>query len=459
MTPAAPPKLGWRWLEWAFALAIALLIMRAFWWVWTWGYLPQPFFFEASDTYMDWFNTAYWARDSGPYDSWGTLYPPLSFVVLRLLGKGSCYVGAEGLTSRDCDWIGIVAIHGIYVLNTVLIATVFRKLDPRTAVPRSFALAAGMPMLYALDRGNILLLCFTCMLLGYGPLIKSARLRWLFAGMAVNFKVYLIGPIAAQLLRRRWRWFEGALIAAIAVYVATYGILGSGTPMEVYRNIIDFSEGWAAGSITDVWYSATYKPLISLLDGNFPITALIGSRLVEYGLLFVRSAMLAGQLAIVLAAIATWLRPEVVPPFRVAFLGTTIALISSEAGGYTHILAILFVFMERWRGIARPLAIICCYLLCLPGDIVLADFPYLVRESYLTGGMVEIHFGFGLGMAARPGLLIIAAVALSAATIHDVWHDIRVQGWKGRWRFRGDAPVLPGVARPEFPQTKPTPEV
>jgi hypothetical protein len=449
MTAAAPPKSGWRWLEWAFAIATLTLIGRALWFLQEWGYLPQPFFFEPSDTYMDWFNTAYWAHDPGPYDTWGTLYPPLSFVILRLLGIPHCYAGAEGLPARDCDWVGIVVIHGFFVINAILIALTYMKIDRTTAAQRSIALAAGMPMLYALDRGNILLLCFTCMLLAYGPLLHKTRWRWLFAGLAVNFKVYLIAPIAAQLLRRRWVWFEGAMIAAVLIYVATYLILGSGTPMEIYRNIRDFTEGWVAANATDIWYAATYKPLLSLLSGNFPLSSLIGSDMVEGGLIVLPALVHLGQAAIVLAAIATWLRPEVVPPHRVAFLGTAMALISSEAGGYTYILGILLVFMERWRGVARPLAILCCYLLCLPGDIPLGQFATLYRESFLTSAQVEVKLSVGLGMILRPGLLLIATMALSSATIHDVWIDIRDQGWKTRWRFRRDARLLPTAERPE----------
>ncbi|WP_371431974.1 hypothetical protein [Novosphingobium sp.] len=433
MKEAVPARLPGRWLEYLLALAILVLLGRAMWWVYAYGQLPQPFFYDPTDTFMDWFNTAYWARDTGPYDSWGALYPPLSFVVLRLLGDSACYADGAGLETRACDWIGLVAIHAIYLLNLVLIAKTYLKIDRRTALPRAIALSAGLPMLFALERGNLLLLCFTCMLLSFGPLLKSARLRWLFAGLAVNFKVYLIGAVLAPIIRRRWLWAEGALLATIGVYLVTYGILGAGTPFEIYDNIVSYAQGSVSPQVTDIWYSVTYLPLISLLQGqNFPITNLIGSQLVETGLVLLPILIRTGQAAVLLAVVASWLRPEMVPPFRLAFFGTVLALISSEAGGYTQILAILFVFMERWRGIARPLAILCSYILCLPGDIALTPLPPLFGDSYLTNQPVEIHIDVGLGMFLRPGLLIIIAIALSAATIHDVWADIRVQGWKHR---------------------------
>lgn len=449
MTVAARPRSRWLWLEYAFAIGVLALIAKAMASVLIDGYLPQPFFYEPSDTYMDWFNSAYWARDPNVYDSWRTIYPPLSFVVLRLLGKGSCYAGAEGLTSRDCDWVGLVVLHAIFVLNIVLVALTFRKIDTRTAIPRAIALSSGLPMLYALERGNILLLCFTAVLLAFGPLLKSARLRWLFAGIAVNFKIYLIATIAVQLLRRRWLWCEGAIIATLLVYLLSYGLLGAGTPSEIMRNISDYSSGYIAAQVLDVWYSLTYQPLISLLQGEvFPVTGIVGSRLAEIGLIVLPLLVRVGQASILAAAVATWLRPEVVPPYRVAFLGTALAAISSEAGGYTQMMVMLFVFMEPWRGRARPIALIACYILCLPGEIITGSVPPLIRESYLGGRQVEMQFGVGLGMFLRPGLVILVAVSLSMATIHDVWADIRQQGWKGRWRYRRDWPMLPWIARP-----------
>ncbi|WP_126001212.1 hypothetical protein [Sphingomonas sp. ABOLE] len=435
-------------------LFVLLLIGRAMLSLYFNGYMPQPFFYEVHDTYMDWFNTAYWAHDPGMYDNWATIYPPLSFVVLRIVGIGKCYTsGVDSPDLRLCDWVGIAAIHGLFILNIILTALVFKKIDRRTAMPRAIAVSAGMPMLYAVDRGNIILLCYTVFLLAFGPLVRSARIRWFCAGLAVNFKVYLIAAILAQLLRRRWLWVEGALIAVILIYVATFAIIGAGTPGEIIFNITSYATNFVSGNILDVWYSVTYQPLINLFQGmGFPINIFLGSRVADVGLVVFPAVTRLGQLSIALAAVATWLRPEVVPVHRTVFLGTALALISSEAGGYTQIMILLLVMMEPWRGVARPVAIITCYVLALPGDIIVSYVPPMVRESFLAGGArVEVNLGVGLGMFLRPALLVLVSVSLSAATIADVWRDIKAQGWKNRWRYRRDWPLLPGVTRPERP--------
>lgn len=326
----APSRLGW-WTEMLFALAILGLLVRVAYLFDQNGYLPQPFFYEPSDTFMDWFNTAYWARDPGAYDSWRTIYPPLTFVVLRSLGSDRCYEGNEGITSRDCDWLGIAAILAMFLVNIVICWLTFRKIDPRTALPRTIALTMGLPMLFALERGNVLLLTFTCMLLALGPLLASARLRWLAAGLAINFKVYLVAAFAVLVLKRRWRWTEGVAIATVIIYMVTYVIYGSGSPLDLARNITGYSSGFQASRVLDVYYSVTYQPLSSLLEGMaFPVLQIIGSDLAENGLLAVSALTRTGQAALVLALTSVYFRPEAISPQRLAALGTCLALISQR---------------------------------------------------------------------------------------------------------------------------------
>lgn len=428
----APSRLGW-WAETLFAVAIILLLVRVGYLFDLNGYLPQPFFYEPSDTFMDWFNTAYWARDPGSYDSWRTIYPPLTFVVLRFFGLDRCYVSNEGLPSRDCDWLGIAVILAVFVINIVLCWLTFRKIDPRTAVQRTIGLGMGMPMLFALERGNVLLLTFTCMLLALGPLLASARLRWLAAGLAINLKVYLVAGFAVQVLKRRWRWTEGVAIATLLVYLVSYLLHGSGSPIEIFTNIYNYSSGFIASQVLDIYYSVTYQPLISLLSGEvFPVMRVVGSDVAETGLVVVTILMRSGQALLLTALFAVYLRPEAVSPHRLAALGICLALISSEAGGYTQIMAILLVFMEPWKGTARPVALVACYLLCLPGEIVLGLIPTIWRESWLSGQIVELQVGVGVGFFLRPGLLILIGISLSLGTIGDVWREIRLRGWRNR---------------------------
>jgi len=420
------------WIEALFAAGVLACLAWVAWHLSVAGYLPQPYFYESFDTWMDWFNTAYYAHNGGIYDDWRSVYLPLSFVILKLFSNSACYGWADTMQARNCDWISIASIHLIFLVNIPLVYWSFRKVDKSTALPRTIATCLGLPMTFTLERGNLLLLTFTFLLLAYGPLLKSARLRWLAAGLAVNMKIYLIGTIFAQLLRHRWRWFEGALAASVVIYLLTFAIVGEGSPGQIIRNLTMFSESLQAGSPLDVWYSSTYQPMIVLLEhSSFPAVSTLGSNTVEALTLGLPLAIHFVQVSIVIAAVASWARPEVVPLHRLVLLSIAMAIITTEAGGYAQVLLLPFVFMERWHGPGRIWALIATYLLCLPIDIPIGSAVTLVRESYLGGREVFADYFASVGQLIRPGLILSIALALSMVTMRDVWTDIRRNGW--RW--------------------------
>jgi len=410
-------------------------------------YLPQPFFYEPSGVFMDWYSLSYYGNHPGAYNVAGTIYPPLSFVIMKFASESACYQSTTGELSRACDPWGVVALISGLLLNVVLTFLTFRKLDRATAFPRAFALGLGLPMLYAFERGNMILFTYTCVLLGFGPLLKSARLRWLFAGAAINFKVYLIGAALAPLLHRRWMQTEGILLSMVLVYLGTWAILGEGSPNQIIENVTFYGKTFGASRILDMWYPSSFIPAISLLKGTyFPISTLLDSRVSDALLVVCLILQHSAQLMILLAAAAIWLRPEAVPRHRSVFFAIAMALATSEAGGYTQIILLLFVFMERWRGIALPTAIIIAYLLCIPAEWVVAKVPPMVRWSYLANRDIIATYGVGVFAILRPILGIFIIWLLSAVTIRDVWSDYRKRGVKPRLRPAPHVQLPPAAA-------------
>lgn len=424
----APTWLIERWLTVPIAIGFAYCLIFLF----VYGYLPGPYFYVPSDTFMDFSSPATFAYQEGAYDSFRTIYPPLSFVLLKLVAWAPCYGFNPSEEARNCDTYGISWLFLIYAINCFLIWRSFRKLDSDTAVPRTFALCAGLPMTYALERGNVMLFCFTCLILAYGPLVRSARLRWFFAGLAVNFKFYLIGTIFAQLLKRRWRWFEGALIASLLIYLISYSIYGAGSPNEIYANIAFYANASEQATLPEFWYPSSLQPISLLLQGDtqFPALTALGSQTLTVALLFVRSIVLIATLTIIAAAVAAWWQPGAVPMYRLILLSIGIALINSEAGGYSQMILIFFVFFERWRGIGRPVAIVIAYILCIALDFPIANSPPVVRDSYLGGRELIAEYSIGVGTLLRPLLIILMLFSLALVTLRDVWAHARARGWR-----------------------------
>ncbi len=429
----APRPAGLRshWLEAILAGIVVAGIVYCGVHIWRYGFLPPPFFYEPSDTFADWFNPAFWSRQKGAYDAWGTIYLPVSFVFLRMLGMDRCYPdtrgldASAGLAARNCDWVGLGALAAIFLLNIFLTWRVFRKFDPATAPMRTICVALGAPMLNGLERGNLILITYTCLLLALGPLLASARLRWVFAGLAINFKIYAIGSVVPLLLKRRWRWVEGALLATVVIYLLSFAIYGEGMPMEIFTNVRDFSSQGAV-QILDIWYTATYQPLYSVLEsGLFPMSDIIGSVWVDRLMILIPVLMRLSQGLIVLAAFAIWYRPEVFTAHRAITLGTLAAIITSEPGGYAVICFMLFVLMEPWRGFGRKWAIVACYILAFPFDLPIDTLPESARDLYFRDTMTMITQHVTLGPFVRPLIIMSIAWAISLTTLRELWTEMR----------------------------------
>jgi len=396
------------------------------------SYLPSPFFYVPSDTFADWYNPAYWSRQGrGAYDIWGSFYPPMSFIFLRIFGIDGCYSqlegfhGSAGIIARSCDWVGLVVMGIIYLINATLTWRIFRRIDPSTAVNRSICLIMGMPMLQAVERGNLIIIAYTFMILALGPLIKSFRVRMLFMALAVNIKIYFIGAIAAMLLKKRWYWVEIAVITTLVVYACSIAIYGSGSPFEIFKNMRTYQDG-SGQSLLDAWFAATYDAILSgINEGNVPLAAIIGSRNADLVEIFVPAMKLFTQALISLAAAAVWFRPEAVSPYRAVFLGLAMIFISTESGIYILLFLTYFVMMERWRGFGPIWAIVVCYILAIPVDIALDTLPETPRDTYFKDGLVYIGTEVPLGPFVRPLLIMSIAWAMAGTTIHDVYKHVQ----------------------------------
>jgi hypothetical protein len=413
---ARPPPL---WPEALLTFAILVAVARVIQFFFVWHYLPQPFVYDSNGTFMDWINPAYWAHHPGAFDVWHAVYPPLSFVFLKIFSIGSCYQNDDNIAAWTCDWWARTAILGFYALNAVITFKCYRKSDRRTAVLRTVALMLGLPMLYALERGNLILPCFTFFALGYGRVFRFAWLRWLSVAMTINFKPYLLFAALPLAARKRWRWLEGCGLAAVLVYLVTYAVIGSGSPME----LLDNQKLWLYSTGFDYWwniyYTTSYAPFLTAIQSEYPVLSFVGSRLLEGVLWWVPLLIKIGQIGVVASMVAAWFRPAAAPMYRMAALGLSLVLTASNPSGYTEVFIVFLVFFEPWRGAARVTALVAAYLISIPFDHIIFGVIGFMEPSLLGNRLVSTDFGLSVGQLVRPGLLLVIQYALVAATLID----------------------------------------
>lgn len=410
---------GRRFVPLASEIALALGVIASFLWTVSifrdTAFLPQPFVFDTNDTFMDWFNTAYWANNQGAFDVWKTIYPPLSFAFLDTFSLPGCYLQSP-FHARDCDWLGRATIYGFYVADVVLAWIAFRRADRSTAPMRTVAIAIGLPLLFTLERGNLILVAFAFFIIAHGEI---ASRRWQVAAMAmtINFKPYLVLPAFAHAMKRDWRIFELAGIAAIALYLLTLAWVGGGSPLEIVEN----TRNWVifqGGKVYDeINYSTSYAPLLNFQTMQVPVLQFVPSRLVERIVLLVPVVIHSSQAIAFAALVAAWVQPRAIPTARMATLLFGVYIVTQSPGGYAQLFLLFLVFLEPWRRAGPILAVTCAYLLSLVGDVQITSVLQINATSWLGGRSVEPDFGLTWGHFIRPGLIVLILWALSIDTV------------------------------------------
>lgn len=407
-------------LEFLFAALVVGGIAWVFFFFLSNGYLPTPFFDDTSDTFMDWYNSAYWVYKPGAYDIWGSVYPPLTFLFLRLFSTPSCYVDSEPI-ARNCDHLGVFILCIFILINILILYFIYRKIDRKTALPRAIALGLGLPMLFALERGNLIVPCFTFFILGHGRLLKSTWARWLCLAASINFKPYVIITVLGVFLRRRWRWAEGCAVAIVTLYALSYAAFGQGSLVQILKNIGGFSGDSPIIRVDSIIYSPTYLELLKLLKSSFPIMEIIGSKPLETMEIFLPIAIQIGELGAFACVVGAIWRPGAIPTHRIGALVMAILLTVSEPGGYACVFLFFFVFLERWKSPGQIMALAATYVLCIPWDYQIVKIAHQLQYSYLSGLTVDYGMGINVGAFVRPALLLVVEYGLVIATLSDLF--------------------------------------
>jgi hypothetical protein len=326
------------------------------------------------------------------------------------------------LVGRDCDWLSRAALLAVFLGNLALVYRNYQLADPRTAAPRAIAMGLGLPMLYALERGNLLILCFTCFVLGYGDLIRRGWLRGLALAGAMNFKPYLVFVVLPMIIKRRWAQVVACGLMGGAIYVATALWYGSGWPLQIIANETSYAAAPSKSWFSDLYYATSYWPLIRVLHalppglrlGSAPVAAAWSTILTAA----LRATQLAGLACLALALV----RPAGADVRRLAALCVAISITAFTTGsaGYAQIFLFFLVFYEPWRGPTRIAVLTATYVLCIPIDQVVLPVVHQRMWSWLGGREVTADFGISVGQLLRPALLLIVQWGLIVLNLKDV---------------------------------------
>jgi len=398
----------------ALSLSAAALVVGGFayyvFFAARYGYLPSPFVYVKFDTFMDLFNTMHWAYDDGRYTQWMSVYPPLSFCLLRLLNfltLGS--TDQSPLVMREGSMFLICVVCLLYlsipalILNTTYSGmTYWRERSAREKVTFYIAIVLSAPMLFALERGNLVLLC---------PLIlalATARIgmaRALAIAFLINLKPYFVVLLAFYVVRRAWSELSATVLFAVTIFLLS-GMLLDSNFLLFFQNLFNFSRASNLFSSMEVMALPTsissFSYVLNHADGGilnpgFIFPSLLAS--VAFTIEAVKWIAIASCMYLLFRASS---EPSIRDGELLALLIAIITNLGISVGGYSVIFYIAFLpifisMKDRWFFLTLLAA------LALPWDAVPLTNHVLGRQySYVSNSIVDVRWTLGLGSFLRP---------------------------------------------------------
>jgi hypothetical protein len=410
-----------------FLLAALLLLQLVGLWYFAgyyrdWGYLPSPFLSDKGDTFMDMFNPMFFADVPDRYTEWKSVYPPLSYVVLRAL-KIIAIPDWKDLTPFGLRIAGgnVIFIHLLasFAMVAAVLCTPAWKGFSRLEKALLFGcFAASAPFLFAVERGNLVVYAMFFLALA---LSSRRALQFLTVAMLVNLKPYFVLLMGAFLLKGRIRDFFLAVLATGCLYVLTGLLLGDPNFLLSVSNLFAFAQSGTLFTFTEV---------TSLPSSLSAFT--YGFNAWDYRHLgFIPLVPHADQVQLVLETVkwtalivAMWAlcsrRRAITSAEMICVLMVVITNMGVSAGGYSLIfyfpLVPVFMAMRHGKAYLALVALIFFAPLDMVHVLRAPALPYQPTLVFLSDGIISVQWFLTLGSALRP-FLNIALLGLLATEL------------------------------------------
>jgi len=395
------------------------------------GCLPEPFLYDKSDTFMDFYNPLYWTFEPSRYETWKSIYPPLNFLILKIFTfviSDEFQFTAKSIREKYGQ---IILIFFIFYLILPLI--LFKSKDWSIFSYKDkfllyFVVIFSTPMLFALERGNLILITLPLLSLVF---CESKLIRIVSIAILVNIKPYLWLFSFFYIVRKKWKDFIVLSTFSGFIFVIT-GLLLGGNFFTFFYNIIDYAGNSNLYSIREVLaMPSSISALSSALEyisSNYYIKLNYINSLnfiTPEALILISILCKIVKLSSLFFALTVLFRREaVLEDWQIIVL--IIALITNLGlftGGYSMIFYVVCIpYFMRMK--FKNVYIIIISLMSAPLDLISIYHALSVDYiwSYLGSGEIYYQWCMSLGALARPilnlSLLIILAIEFFGSSNH-----------------------------------------
>ena len=363
---------------------------------------------------MDLFNTMFWAGHAGRYVVWKSVYPPLVFIFLNvvkaILMPTGTYPSPNAL--RSGAYNVQIALVIVYFIVPVL-ALSLRAWDDfkiREKLLLYVTAVSSIPFLFALERGNVILLVTPLLPLLFG---KSQRWRVLALVLLINIKPYFALLLLAYAVKKYWEELFIVVLATGATYLATATMLNVNFTSMLF-NLVGFTQH-TIFSLHDI---LSFPNSVSAFSTVLSTPRYIHSK---YSIHWMNPLWIAELIDICKWAIIGWSFTEIFRAGKdvsiwVAFtlLIIVITNFGNSTGGYSLIFYFALIPVLKDMRYA-PLYFLIVAAIYLPLDPL---FPLVgnnlgTQISFLGGRAVDVQWTLGFMTALRPWINLLFLMVMA----------------------------------------------
>lgn len=392
------------------------------------AHLPAPFFYDAADTFMDFFHTNFWSADSERYTVWKSVYLPLSFLIGAMVTQEECRASYDAFVLRDCSLTSVWLLVSAHIINALLSAWLcLRHVPPAQRSPLRFmitmiAFLLLMPSLFALERGNYIVLSVTALLLFVAD--EHPVRRSVYLAVAINLKQYLALLLIPLAARRKVEQVFLTLVFAAALHLFAVAALGESMYPAFLENMQNFAQAAEFSLMEKLSYATSFSSWIKAFDRLVSINPSYAGGV--WGIFENLLRLLRWVVLIIFLVgcdrLIRYRRPQDEAIFALYIILFLVVMMDS-IGGYAGVLLIPFLVCVpdgQLRTFHRYSPVL-LFVAMTPLDFGVG--PGLERTSYsfLAGYQITYNSLLTLGSYLRP----IAYLILLLLLMHSIFKDHR----------------------------------
>ena len=356
------------------------------------GYLPPPFFYDKSDSFMDYFNVLFWADNSGRYSEWKSIYLPFSFVLAKLPTLFSLEpIHSDSLWLRENFYPNL-----LFFLVIVSLVCIYFQSKIKNDWVLLLSLFCSSPFLFSVERGNLIIFTYLFLLLSV-YCYRNFLLFSVFLAFAISLKVYLIALLFIPLLNAHLSRILFTLLFFVLINVISGLLLGEGDWLLFVENIFNFSGEprlyeWGSFSFSYLNMRPSLSQLVNVINllvllFSFILFSLVSIRYLQSNQ--VLKAENKGTLYLLLLML--------------------IMIVVKNAGGYVFIL--LFPFLREL--IVNRFALYLFIAMMLPFELPLMTLDTVLVNVFSTSQEVVLTKDLTTGMFIRPIAFLLSYIIVS----------------------------------------------